>query len=189
MLDQGSDTNLNPPTQPAPEEKSNRTFMIAVGILGGLVFITIICVLVYAFVIGPRLSANNASAQATAEAHNAQIADAMTATMMASLWTPTELPTSLPEATQTPSPTPVVNIPTDTPTSIYDPLTATMAALYTQAAIAQLTPTSTLTAPETLPQGGFADKYGLPGLILMAAVLVVIIFLARRLRVAPLRQK
>ena len=33
MLDQGSDPNLNPPTQPAPEESSNRTFMIAVGIL------------------------------------------------------------------------------------------------------------------------------------------------------------
>ena len=189
MLDQGSDPNLNPPTQPAPEESSNRTFMIAVGILGGLVFLTIICVLVYTFVLGPRLSAKNASAQATAEAHNAQIADAMTATLLASLWTPTEMPTSIPQATETPSPTPVVNIPTETATNFYDALTATMEALYTQAAIAQLTPTSTLAAPETLPEGGFGDKYGLPGLILMAAVLVVIIFLARRLRVAPLRQK
>ena len=186
MLDQSSVPDMDPPTQPPVKESSNRTFMIAVGILGGLVLLTIICVLLYAFVLGPRLSAINASAQATAEAHNAQIAEAMTATMKASLWTPTERPAI---ASQTSSPTPVVNIPTNTATSIYDPLTATMGALYTQAAIAQLTPTSTLLAPEALPQGGFADKYGLPGLILMAAVLVVIIFLARRLRAAPLRQK
>ena len=184
MLDQDNDPNLSNAQPPA--EKSNRTFMIAVGILGGLVLLTIICILLYAFVLGPRLAASNASAQATAEAHNLQIAQAMTATMNASLWTPTALPAT---ATGTPSPTPVVYIPTETPTSIYDPLTATMAALYTQAAIAQLTPTSTLMAPSSLPQGGFADKYGIPGLILMAAVLVVIILLARRLRVAPVRQK
>lgn len=186
MLDQGSVPDLIPPTQPPAEESSNRTFMIAVGILGGLVLLTIICVLVYAFVLGPRLSANNASAQATVEAHNAQIAEAMTATMNASLRTPTELPAM---ATQISSPTPVVNIPTDTVTSIYDPLTATMGALFTQAAISQLTPTSTLIAPGALPQGGFADKYGLPGLILMAAVLIVVILLARRLRVPSLPQK
>jgi len=185
MYDQGTDTNSSPSPQ-APFEKSNNTFMIAVGILGGLVFLTIVCILVYAFVLGPRLSANNASAQATAEAHNLQIAQAMTATMNASLLTPTEKPTRLPEATQTPSPTPVVNIPTNTPTSFYDHLTATMEALYTQAAIAQLTPTSTLATPEALPEGGFADEYGIPGLILMAALLVVVIFLARRLRTISL---
>lgn len=182
MLDQDSDPNLSNAQLPA--ERSNRTFMIAVGILGGLVFLTIICILLYAFVLGPRLAATNASAQATVEAHNLQIAQAMTATMNASLWTPTGLPAT---ATQTPSPTPVVYIPTETPTSIYDPLTATMEALYTQAAIAQLTPTSTLAA--NLPEGGFADGYGIPALILLAAALVVVIFLARRLRVSLVRQK
>ncbi|KAF0109141.1 MAG: hypothetical protein FD146_185 [Anaerolineaceae bacterium] len=187
MLDQGTDPNLSPTTEPPAEESSNRTFMIAVGILGGLVFITIICVLVYAFVIGPRLASQKPDELATVEAHNAQINDAMTATFQASLWTPTPLPSPLP--TETVVPTGVVAMASETATSIYDPLTATMEALYTQAAIAQLTPTSTLVAPEGLPQGGFADQYGVPGLIIMAAVLVIVIFLARRLRVAPARQK
>jgi hypothetical protein len=186
MLDQGNDPNLNPATEPPVEESSNRTFMIAVGILGGLVFITIICVLVYAFVIGPRLASQKPDELATVEAHNAQINNALTATAQASSWTLTPLPSPLAIATETPSPTSVVNIPTETATSIYDPLTATMAALYTQAAIAQLTPTSTLTAPEGLPKGGFAD--GIPALVIMAAVLVVVIFLARRLRTAPVRK-
>jgi hypothetical protein len=189
MLDQGNDPNLNPTTQPPAEESSNRTFMIAVGILGGVVFITIVLVLVYAFVLGPRLAAQKTNTQATVVAHNAQIGGAMTATMQASLWTPTSLPTPLATSTETPKPTPVVNVPLNTPTSLYDPLTATMAALYTQAAIAQLTPTSTLMAPEGLPKGGFADQYGLPGLIVVAAVLVLVIFLARRLRTAPARRK
>jgi hypothetical protein len=183
MLDQGNDPNLNPVPEQPVEESSNRTFMVAVGILGGLVFITIICVLVYAFVLGPRLATQKANTQATLEAHNAQIQGAMTATAQAASWTSTPLPS--PIATNTP----VLNIPTATSTSLYDPLTATMAALYTQAAIAQLTPTSTVLAPEGLPKGGFADEYGIPGLIIMAAVLVVVIFLARRLRAVPAKPK
>jgi len=67
-------------------------------------------------------------------------------------------------------------------------LTATMGALYTQAAISQLTPTSTLIAELALPKGGFADEFGIPGLVMMAAVLVVVIFLARRLRTSPVRK-
>lgn len=170
---------------PPPEKANNRTFMIAVGILGGLVFITIICLLLYAFILGPRLAASNGNAQATAEAHNLQIAQAMTATMNAVMATPSATATQVPKATETPSPTPVVYIPTQTATTVYDSLTATMEALYTQAAMAQLTPTSTLVSPEgSLPEGGFADEYGLPGLIIAAAGLVIVILLARHLRSA-----
>lgn len=190
MLDQQNEPNLETPTEKPAEESSNRTFIIAVGILGGLVLLTIICLVVYFLVLAPRLSATKASAQATAEAHNVEIAQAMTATMMAYQWTATSEPTKIPLATQTSTQTPVVSMPTETATSPYDPLTATMEALYTQAAIAQLTPTSTLIAEGgALPEGGFADQYGIPGLILLAAVLVVVIFLARRLRTAPQRQK
>jgi hypothetical protein len=53
--------------------------------------------------------------------------------------------------------------------------------LFTQAAEAQLTVIPTSTA---LPDSGFADDVGLPGLIGLAAVLVVVVFLARRLRSA-----
>lgn len=190
MLDQGSDPNFIPPSEPPTEESSNRTFIIAVGILGGLVLLTIVCVLLYAFILGPRLAASSTDQRATAEAHNQQIAEAMTATMEAAGWTPTQPPTPLATATKRPTETAVVNMPSETATNFYDALTATMEALYTQAAIAQLTPTSTLLAPEgALPEGGFADEYGLPGLILLATVLVVIIFLARRLRTTPLRPK
>jgi hypothetical protein len=191
MLDQGTEPdNLEAPIEEKPvEESSNRTFIIAVGILGGLVLLTIIGVLLYAFVLGPKIAKGSESAQATAEAHNLAIAQAMTATNEAALWTATPEPTQVALATQTS--TPVVSMPTNTPTNEYDPLTATMGALYTQAAIAQLTPTSTLISMEggALPEGGFADQYGIPGLLLLAAVLVVVIFMARRLRTSPSRQK
>jgi LPXTG-motif cell wall-anchored protein len=56
-----------------------------------------------------------------------------------------------------------------------------VAALLTQAAAAQKTviPTSTL-----LPKSGFADEVGAPSLLGLAVLLVVVIFLARRLRTA-----
>lgn len=184
MLDQNPDPNLTPSNEPPAEESSNRTFIIAVGILGGLVLLTIIGVVLYAFVLR-KPAAATADARATAEAYNVQIAQAMTATREASLWTATVPPTLVVLASPEATDTPVVALPTESPTDIYDPLTATMEALYTQAAIAQLTPTSTLISAGALPEGGFAEEYGIPGLLLMSAVLVVVIFLARRLRVAP----
>ena len=44
------------------------------------------------------------------------------------------------------------------------------------------TPASTATG---LPQSGFADEVGLPGLLGLAAALIVVIVLARRLRLSP----
>ena len=83
--------------------------------------------------------------------------------------------------TATASPTPLLAVPTDTPVPTDDPRTATVAALLTQAAIAQQTAVPTSTA---LPSTGFADVVGIPGLLGMALLLVVVIFLARRLRSA-----
>lgn len=190
MLDPNAEPDLNQPTEETPpEEKSNRTFIIVVGILGGLVLLTIIGVVLYAFLIRPRLSADTASVRATAEAYNLEIAQAMTATMQAAQWTATAPATPVPLPTDLPTDTPVVMLPTEEPTGIYDPLTATMEALYTQAAIAQLTPTSTLIAVGALPEGGFAEEYGITGLLIMAVALIIVIFLARRLRVTPQKQK
>jgi LPXTG-motif cell wall-anchored protein len=56
-----------------------------------------------------------------------------------------------------------------------------VAALITQGAAAAKTPVVTSTA---LPQTGFAEDVGLPGLLGVAVVLVVVIFLTRRLRTA-----
>jgi len=180
MLEQGDNPNPNEPTPPPAEESSNRTFLIAAGILAGVVFLSIVCLAGYALFLGPRLTAQRNAQQAVVETQNAQIAAAMTETAVVSQWTATPQPSPLATITSTP----VVAIPSNTATSINDPLTATMAALQTQVAIAQLTPTSTLV---TLPKGGFADEFGLPGLLLVALALVVVIFLARRLRTAPTR--
>jgi LPXTG-motif cell wall-anchored protein len=83
------------------------------------------------------------------------------------------------QSTPTASPTPLLAVPTDTPVPTTDPRTATVAALLTQAASAQLTPGPTTTA---LPSTGFADQVGIPGLVGVAILLIVVIFLARRLR-------
>ena len=175
---------------PLPEESNNnRTFLIAVSILGGIILISIACIVgVYLF--GLRRNATNtqlaqANTNATATAA-AFISEALTATSDGLL--------SLPTTTSTPVPTSVINLATSTvaatletpqaagvdSTSIAN--TATIGAAYTQAAAAQLTVVPTTTA---LPTTGFADEVGLPGLVVMALAFVIVILLARRLRTAP----
>ncbi len=171
---------------PLPEESNNnRTFMIAVGILGGIILISVACLVgVYLFNLRSRSTATQqaqASSNATATAA-AFINQALTATFEGLI--------SLPTTTSTPVPTSVVNLATATisgpnaasldGTSVAN--TATIGAAYTQAAAAQLTVVVTTTA---LPTTGIADEFGLPGLVVMALAFVIVILLARRLRVAP----
>ena len=62
--------------------------------------------------------------------------------------------------------------------------TANYNALMLEATLtAQFSPTVTY-SPDALPEGGFAERAGLPALLGFAALLVVVIFLARRLRSA-----
>jgi hypothetical protein len=172
---QGDQDNLEP--QQPPEESSNRTFLIAAGVLGGVVLLSLACLAgVYFFGIVPnRGSANQqAAAQAT---QNAQVAQALTATSAAaSLATPTA------QATDTPVLAEVTSTEVPGVTETLDPATATVAAALTQAAIAQLTTVATSTA---LPKTGIGDEFGAPGLVIAGMMLVAVIFLARRLRVAP----
>ncbi len=161
-----------------PEESSNRTFLIAAGILGGIVLLSIACLAGYALLVvpGQRQAAQQAAdAKAT---QDAQINQAVTATFEASIFPTQTLP---------PTPTQVVAqaSATNTPFAVTpspDPATATVAAALTQAAAAQLTVVPTSTA---LPGTGFADEYGLPGLVVMAMAFMVVILLARRLRSGP----
>lgn len=192
MLDQSND--LNPSgdsTPPLKEESNNRTFIIAAGILAGVVFLSIACMAAYALIILPRQKAATAAQEATIQAQNAQVAQAMTQTAEAAAWTPTALPSPLATATNTPtptrSPTPVVVVATATPTSTLDPM-ALLALYATQTAVARLTATAMVT-PTGLAKTGFADEVGLPGLVVLAVALVVVILLARRLRKAPAKQK
>jgi cytoskeletal protein RodZ len=165
---------------PPPEETSNRTFLIAAGILGGIVLLSIACLAGYALLILPS-QRNTQQQAATAQAvQNLQVAKALTATSEA---------LSFPTATETPPPTqtPVIAQATATTmavTNTADPATATVAAALTLAAQAQLTHVPTSTA---LPGTGFADQYGAPGLVIMGMALIGVIFLARRLRVGPAR--
>lgn len=124
-------------------------------------------------------------------------------------WTPTSLVTTASAPSATPKPTN-----TTVPTATVDPAqarTATVVAFLTQSArtssgtqIAQVTPTSTrqttqgartptstsyrtLTTyrtPTALPTTGFADDVGLPGMLGLAAALIIIVFLSRRLRLS-----
>jgi hypothetical protein len=43
--------------------------------------------------------------------------------------------------------------------------------------------------PTALPNTGFLDDYGLPGMFVMAIAFVIVILLARRLRVSPVSNR
>jgi len=179
---------------PLPEESNNnRTFMIAVGILGGIILISVAC-LGAVFVFSKQRSAatqqlgavNATTATAAAAEANATIEYALTATMEAAIkptTTQVPLPTatppvSAPSATNTPDPASFAGLAVGTQAAA----TATVGAAYTQAALAQLTVVPTTTA---LAGTGFADEYGLPGLVVMALAFVIVILFARRLRTTP----
>jgi hypothetical protein len=166
-----------------PEESSNRTFLIVAGILGGITVLALVCIAVYAFVILPGQRRQTQGQIATLTQQYLEVEQALTQTALAQAFTATFTP-SRPAPTNTVqpnTPTPVVAVPTETVAATSDPRTATMAALMTQAALAaSITPSPT----SALPNTGFIDDFGIPGLFSLAALLILVIFLARRLRTA-----
>lgn len=166
-----------------PEEASNRTFLIVAGVFGAIVVLSLICLVL--FVVFRVLPGRNSQAsQATQAAlNNAGTLEAAMKTDTASKWTPTP--------TWTPSPQPATPTTKATDTPVIRPsATATsqnaatleylyMIATQTKAAQGISSPTPTATA---LTDTGFADQVGAPALFGLAAVLIVVIFLARRLR-------
>lgn len=168
----------------APPEESNNRFWIVVAVMGGIMLLAFIC-LALIFFTNSRNKANIAAeANARATQNAAMIlSSTQTAEAFAQI-TPTFTPappTSTP--TSRPSNTPVL-APTITPTTLSGgPNEATVAALNTLVAERQKTAVTLTMQPTAIPNGGFADDVGAPGLLGLAVVLVVIIFLARRLRV------
>jgi hypothetical protein len=163
-----------------PEEASNRTFLIAAGILGGLVLLGLLCVVGY--IIFSRGSNQQAEETALQQATNqaATIQAGLTQTAIVVGLTQTAAVTN----TVPPTNTPVIAEATVTPSPTENPATATVAAAFTQLAVSTQTVIATSTA---LPNTGFVDEFGAPGLMLIAIALVVVIFLVRRLRAAPTR--
>ena len=161
-----------------PEESGNRMFQLLAGGLGLLVLLGLLCIGGYLFF---RNSSNNQT-QLTAliqvTQQQATIQAGVTQTVVAQALTQTAAVTN----TVPPTNTPVIAQPTVTPTATNNPATATVGAAFTQIAGSTQTVFPTSTA---LPRTGIAEDLGAPGLILIAIVLVVVIFLVRRLRASP----
>ena len=165
-----------------PEESSNRTFLIAAGVLGGIVLLSLACLAGYVLLIRPQ-QIGAQQTQSAIEKQNAEtINDALTATAMSYNLSQT------PQITDPPFPTdtPVVAQPSATntleTTLTPDPATATVGAGLTQVSASTGAVVATSTA---LPTSGFADEVGLPGLVIAALVFIAVIFLVRRLRAVP----
>lgn len=165
---------------------SNRTFLIVAGILGGILLIALLAIAAYAVLYlpsrdtGQQTQVAEINATNTAVAEEAQLTAIAKQVTMTPTFTATSEPTNTPTMTPSNTSTPVL-APTNTPDGTDDPAaTETVAALLTQqAGGGGATPIPTATA---LPDTGFADDFGVPGLVLVAGVLMVIIILSRRLR-------
>jgi len=183
MFDESNDT-FDETEQDLPEESSNRNFYIIAGVLGGLMLLSIACIIGYVFVI-QRQGAQLENQQQTAVAQQVTMNVALTATQHDVNLSQTPPATFALLSSNTP-PIPDTATPTAT-NSISDPQTATVIAAQTQAAAAIQTITllPSVTPPASLPQGGIADELGTTGLVVMAIALVAVILLARRMRSAP----
>ncbi|GEM_PF-963017 len=189
--DEGEETLLGE-EEGEEEGGDNKTFLIAVAAIVLMLLLTLGILAAYEVFIAPAKRHAQQTQVAQVNAQNTAIAQALTATAQAASWTatPTITPTMPPSPTpksatptpalvSQPSPTPVVvaaatNTPSIDPTAFA--LTAT--AIYaTNQAVTLLTP-----SPTALAKTGLGDQMGLPGLIALAALFIVIIFLARRLR-------
>ena len=172
------------------DDGGNRNFRLAVGIIAAIFVISLIGLALYIFLGQPSQTQALRATAAVINANNT--ATAMSATQAAGLNIQRLTQTAgAPTNTAVPATnTPVVAVATATAdltaTSIAaglaDPAarTATVAAFQTQvAASTQITGTTT-----ALPQTGFAEDVGLPGLLGAAAILLLVIFLARRLRLS-----
>lgn len=161
------------------EESGNKTFLLVAAVLGGIVLLSIACLAVYGFYWIPRQTAQRDAQQATLVAQNVQVDQALTEKAISDMLS--QVPSGTPTLEPTATPVFQQTTPTLAPA---DPQTATVAAALTQAAQAQLTVTG-LPTSTALPNTGFIDDVGAPGLAVMALALVIVILLARRLRTSP----
>jgi hypothetical protein len=164
----------------APEESNNRTFLLVAGGLGFLVLCGLLAVgayLMFNFNSGQQTGEETAQAQATMQAMTVDAA--LTQTAVAAQTQAAEITSTAP-----PTDTPVIAEAAVTLTETPNPATATVGAAFTQIAASTQTIVATSTA---LPNTGFADDVGIPGMFALALGFVILIFFVRRLRAAPTR--
>jgi cytoskeletal protein RodZ len=181
-----------------PGESSNRMFIIVAGVLGGIALLALICIAVYAMVLLPQRRDAQATQKAMVDSQNTEVALIISQTSDAAALAATKAAyTATPTATRIPN-TPT---PTSSPTSVVAALpgeatlapavltegakaTELHATLTANALIFGQTATAGALTPTELAGTGFADEVGLPILLGVAVLLLVVIFLARRLRSA-----
>ena len=169
--------NLGPDRTSRPRSGA-KPLLTIFGIIAAIVIIGLVAVAFIYFYLLPQsrqTSVDTASQQNAAATATANI---LTQEANISIWaTATERarPTQTATITRTPLASKTATVGT------VDPRTATVAVLMTQAADARLTATYQGTAG-ILPKTGFADEVGLPGLVMLTLLLVVVIYLVRRLR-------
>lgn len=163
----------------AAEESNNRTFLLVAGGLGFLVLCGLLVVGAYVLFNFNAGQNNTATAQALATIQEVTVEAGLTQAAATQQQQAEDV-----TATVLPTDTPVVAEATITPTETPNPATATVGAAFTQIAASTETIIPTSTA---LPNTGFADDVGLPGMFALALALIVVIFLVRRLRTTPAR--
>ncbi len=175
------------------DEGSNRTFIILVGALGGLLAVAICIFVVWAFVINPRMSTDRVAQNQSIEATNEAILLTSQPGEEDATNTPRPAPTDAPEPTATPAPptaTPKPPTPTraqPTPTASGDAESAVEEA--TPAAVAEAEATNTPTTstratatPRPVKTGVPETGIGALGYGALAVGLLFLLLVARRLR-------
>lgn len=181
------DLELEEPAEEAAEEageRQNRTFIILVAVMGGLLLIGIIAFCVWLLTVGRGvILGGQAAVPPAAPSEEITAGMAETATAEAALALTPTLPE--PTATPEPSPTPVPPTPTLPPTIAAPQVTPTprvtpaVAATSPPAAgVASPTPT---VVPSPPPQTGIGAYTAL----ILAAGLIILLVISRRLRTAP----
>ncbi len=173
--------------------RNNRPFIAAVAVIGGIFLVAIIALVAYILLNGGNRAAQVQNDTAQIDAENTAIAQQATQLFQGEILQLTEK--AIPSTT--PTPTAVIAVPTTTPapteTLVVNAIgdaerTATVAAFLTSVAVvtstAQGTPASAAATATALPTTGIMDNVGLPGMLAAAVLLIVVLFVARRIRLS-----
>ncbi len=185
------DLELEEPVEEEAEEageRQNRTFIILVAVMGGLLLIGIIAFCVWLLTVGRGIMFGGRAAVAppeeavmvaeTATAEAALVAETATAEAALALAQASPEPT----ATPTPSPTPVPPSPTPLPTIAAQQATPTPRATATPGGTGP-TPVPTYT-PTVTPSPPAQTGIGAYTALILAAGLIILLVISRRLRTA-----